>query len=238
MLFKNKINNPAIAFGYVKKGLKMILRPELRRFLWVPVLINILLYSSALFVGYYYINELLVDFIPSWLQWLSWILWPLYFVSFFIIVFFTFTVLANILAAPFYGKLAAKTQALVGDHSIAVVEPSIVKVMMAETRRAGYFVLRSLPILLLFLVPVVNLVAPFVWALFGAWAMALEYLAYPLENEGMLFSEQKKWVKSMRLGALGFGGAAMLGLSIPLLNLVVAPAAVIGATLYVNDARK
>ncbi|MGZ8184564.1 MAG: EI24 domain-containing protein, partial [Methylobacter sp.] len=81
-------------------------------------------------------------------------------------------------------------------------------------------------------------IAPFLWALFGAWGMALEYLAYPLENEGVLFSEQKELVKSVRLGALSFGGLAVLGLTIPVLNIIVAPAAVIGATLYFNEIKR
>jgi len=68
--------------------------------------------------------------------------------------------------------------------------------------------------------------------------MALEYLAYPLENHGVLFSEQKELVKSVRLGALSFGGLAVLGLTIPVLNIVVAPAAVIGATLYFNEIKQ
>lgn len=68
--------------------------------------------------------------------------------------------------------------------------------------------------------------------------MALEYMAYPLENEGLLFSEQKQLLKSMRLGALSFGGIAVLGLTIPLLNIIVAPAAVIGATVYMNRIRQ
>ena len=57
--------------------------------------------------------------------------------------------------------------------------------------------------------------------------MVLEYMAYPLENEGLLFSEQKQLLKSVRLGAISFGGLAVLGLTIPVLNLIVAPAAVI-----------
>jgi CysZ protein len=84
-------------------------------------------------------------------------------------------------------------------------------------------------------IPGINVLAPFLWALFGAWGMALEYLAYPLENQGVLFSEQKELVKSVRLGALSFGGLAVLGLTIPVLNIIVAPAAVIGATLYLHE---
>ena len=68
--------------------------------------------------------------------------------------------------------------------------------------------------------------------------MALEYMAYPLENAGVLFSEQKKMVRSIRLGALSFGGVAALGLTIPVLNIIVAPAAVIGATIYFNEVKK
>jgi len=87
-------------------------------------------------------------------------------------------------------------------------------------------------------IPGINVIAPVLWALFGAWGMALEYLAYPLENQGVLFSEQKQLVKSVRLGALSFGGLAVLGLTIPVLNIIIAPAAVIGATLYFNEIKR
>ena len=102
----------------------------------------------------------------------------------------------------------------------------------------GYLGTRALPLLILSIIPGINVIAPFLWALFGAWGMALEYLAYPLENQGVLFSEQKDLVKSVRLGALSFGGLAVLGLTIPVLNIIVAPAAVIGATLYFNEIKR
>ncbi|MGZ8137350.1 MAG: EI24 domain-containing protein, partial [Methylococcaceae bacterium] len=88
------------------------------------------------------------------------------------------------------------------------------------------------------IIPGLNVIAPFVWALFGAWGMALEYMAYPLENEGLLFSEQKQLLKSVRLGALSFGGLAAMGLTIPVLNIIVGPAAVIGATIYFDEMKK
>jgi CysZ protein len=112
------------------------------------------------------------------------------------------------------------------------------KVMFAELKRAGYLLSRALPLLVLSIIPGINVIAPFLWALFGAWGMALEYMAYPLENAGVLFSEQKQLVKSIRLGALSFGGVAAMGLTIPVLNIIVAPAAVIGATIYFNEVRK
>lgn len=238
MQFDKKGNNPVLAVSFLFKGLNLLGRPELRKFIIIPMLINVVLYSAALILGYFYISDLIDQFIPGWLSWLSWILWPLFFISFFIVGFFTFTVLANILSAPFYGKLSAKTLAMVKGQAVATDEQPLVKVLVAETKRLGYLVTRAFPLLILSIIPGINVVAPLLWALFGAWGMALEYLAYPLENQGVLFSEQKELVKSVRLGALSFGGLAVLGLTIPVLNIIVAPAAVIGATLYFNEIRR
>jgi CysZ protein len=238
MIFDKKGNNPALAIGYLFKGLKLLASSQLRSFIIIPVLINVVLYSVALLLGYYYISDLINQFIPGWLHWLSWILWPLFFISFFMAGFFTFTVLANLLAAPFYGKLSAKTLVLINGEAKEIEEQSLVKVIFAELKRAGYLLSRALPLLVLSFIPGVNVLAPFLWALFGAWGMALEYMAYPLENAGVLFSEQKQLVKSIRIGALSFGGVAVMGLTIPLVNIIIGPVAVIGATLYFNDVRK
>jgi len=53
-----------------------------------------------------------------------------------------------------------------------------------------------------------------------------------LENKGLLFEQQKEQAKSRRIGVLSFGGLTVVALSIPVLNLIVAPAAVIAATIY------
>jgi len=238
MQFDKKGNNPVLAIGFLLKGLNLLTSPELRKFIIIPMLINVVLYSAALTLGYFYISDLIDQFIPGWLSWLSWVLWPLFFISFFIAGFFTFTVLANLLAAPFYGKLSAKTLAMVSGKPLSAAEQPLVKVLFAESKRMGYLGTRALPLLVLSIIPGINVIAPFLWALFGAWGMALEYMAYPLENQGVLFSEQKELVKSVRLGALSFGGLAVLGLTIPVLNIIVAPAAVIGATLYVHEIKR
>jgi len=238
MILTKKGNNPVIAVGYFLKGLKLLASPDLRSFLIIPILINLVLYSVALILGYYYMNELINSFIPGWLQWLDWVLWPLFFICFFIAGFFTFTVMANMIAAPFYGKLAAKTLAVITGQAAVTEEQPIAKVMAAEFKRVAYLATRAVPLLVLFIIPGLNVIAPFLWALFGAWGMALEYMAYPLENEGVLFAEQKQLAKEIRLGALSFGGLTMMGLTLPVLNIVVAPAAVIGATVYIHELKE
>ncbi len=238
MLFDKKANNPVLAVGYLFKGLNLLTSTSLRSFILIPVLINLVLYGVALTLGYYYISDLINQFIPSWLNWLSWVLWPLFFISFFIAGFFTFTVLANLLASPFYGKLSAKTLSLVATKLVDGKEQALPQVVSAEVKRAIYLLTRAIPLVIISFIPGVNVLAPFLWALFGAWGMALEYCAYPLENAGLLFTDQQQLLKSVRFGALSFGGAAALGLTIPVLNILIAPAAVIGATLYVNDMKQ
>ena len=235
MKFSNKGNNPVLAASYLFKGLALLGSAPLRHFILIPILINIVLYSAALTLGYYYIDSLINAFIPSWLHWLHWLLWPLFFVSFFIVGFFSFTVLANLIAAPFYGKLAAKTLTLINPDAIAVSEQPLTKVLLAESKRVLYILRLAIPLLVISFIPGINLIAPLLWALFSAWSMSLEYMAYPLENAGILFIEQKQLLKSMRWGALSFGGIGVLGLSIPIINIIIAPTAVIAATLYVNE---
>lgn len=235
MQFDKKGNNPLLALSCLLKGVRLLAHPGLRQFLIIPVCINVLLYSIMLFLGYHYVGQLIEQFIPSWLQWLSWVLWPLFFISFFIVGFFTFTVFANMLSAPFYGKLAAKTLLITGGQAFNVAEQPVTKVVSAELKRAGYFASRALPLLIVSIIPGVNLLAPFLWGFFGAWGVALEYLAYPLENEGVLFGEQRQLIKGVKLGALSFGGLVAVGLTLPVLNIIVAPAAVIAATLYVRE---
>ena len=235
MKFSNKGNNPVFAASYLFKGIALLGSAPLRHFILIPILINIILYSIALTLGYYYIDSLINAFIPSWLNWLHWLLWPLFFVSFLIVGFFSFTALANLLSAPFYGKLAAKTLTLINPEAIAASEQPISKVMLAESKRLIYILRLAIPLLVLSFIPGINLIAPLLWALFSAWSMSLEYMAYPLENAGILFIEQKQLIKSIRWGALSFGGIAVLGLSIPIINIIIAPAAVIAATIYVDE---
>lgn len=228
-----KSNNPIYAVNCLLKGLKLIRQPELRKYLLIPILINFILYSIAITLGYYYISDLITQFIPGWLSWLEWLIWPLFYISISIIGFFTFTVFANLIAAPFYSQLAEKTLEVISGQKIKSKQQSVNQVVLAEIKRVIYLLSRMIPLLLLFVIPGINLIAPFLWMLFGAWGMGLEFMAYPLENKGLLFAEQKEMARSRRLAILSFGGLILVGLSIPVLNLLVAPAAVIGATIYI-----
>lgn len=151
------------AVSYLWQGLKLLTSPALRPFVLMPLLINLVLYSVALGLGFLYLNHLVEQLIPLWLHWLTWLIYPLFFVSFCFIGFFTFSLLANLIAAPFYAKLAAKTLEVIDAPRLSNVEPSAKQVWQAELKRLRYSMTHTLPLLILFVIPVVNLIAPLLW---------------------------------------------------------------------------
>ena len=230
---------PLAGPAYLLRGLAMLGRPGLRHFVWIPLLINLSLFGLGVGLGAHYFQAAAHALIPAWLDWLRWLLWPLFAALLSVMVFFSFTLAANVVAAPFYAPLAAK---VLKDLGVAAEEgegagffAGLAADLGAEFRRLAYFALRALPLLLLSAIPVANFAAPFLWLLFGAWSLSLEYLAYPLEAQGLRFDQQREWAARRRWEALSFGAAAMLGLGVPLLNILIPPAAVVGATLYIVE---
>ena len=94
-----------------------------------------------------------------------------------------------------------------------------------------YILLWALGLFLVSLIPVVNLVAPVLWVVFGSWLLSLEYFDYPMGNHDIVFAEQKRRLRERRGISLGFGGAVMIMTSIPIVNFIAMPVAVAGATL-------
>ncbi len=229
-------NNPASGAAYLLQGLKLLARPGLRRYVVMPLLINILIFSLMLWIGVVQFENLLDWMLPadSWLSYFRYILWPIFAIAAVLVTFYSFTILANLLAAPFNGILAEKVEILLTGNTPSQMHAGILQsiwpAVRSELIKLRYFILRALPLLLLFLIPGINIVAPILWTLFGIWYLALEYADYPMANNGLEFKDQHGQMKQMRLTALGFGGGLTLMMMIPILNFAAMPAAVAGAT--------
>jgi CysZ protein len=65
--------------------------------------------------------------------------------------------------------------------------------------------------------------------------MSLQFLDYPLDNHRQSFKAVIEFAGQERLTTMGFGGSVALCVSIPILNLIIVPAAVAGATLLYCD---
>lgn len=228
--------DPLLVLRCLLRGLKLLGTPQLRSFVWVPLLINLVVYSLGFWLAGHYFGSVLDWLLPGWLDWLRWLLWPIFAVALAAIGFFTFTVVANLIGSPFYGALSAKVRSLEGEIPPATASAGALQDALAalalELQRLGYLGLRALPILVMFPIPGINLIAAVLWMVFGAWSMALEYLSYPLDSLGLKFAGQKEFLKVRRGEVLVFGGLVLAGLTVPVFNILVPPAAVAGATLY------
>jgi CysZ protein len=227
-----KTNNPFTGAGYLLKGMQLVLRPRLRRFVIVPALVNLVIFVGAIYYSAGWVYEQSRSVLPQWLDWLALVLVPLVVIVFMAAMFFTFTMLANLIASPFNGLLAEAVELrLTGREapasSLAQIFKDVGASIASELKKLGYILVRIVPLMLLLLVPVVGQV---LWAVFSAWMLAISFADYPMANHGLSFPDQRRLLARRRWMSLGFGLAVLFAMTIPVLNFFVMPCAVAGAT--------
>lgn len=235
----NQAIAPLRGSGYLREGWQRIRQPGLRRFLVIPLLLNLTLFLALISWGvrqFNYWMDRLMPHLPEWAAFVEWLLWPLFALVVLLVLFFGFSIVANLIASPFYGFLAEK----IAEQERGLVSPPtswqeilmvIPKSLGRECRKIVYYLPRLLALLLLTLVPVVNLVASPLLLAFGVWMMAVQYIDYQADNDQVGFMDMLRWMRGRRALSLGFGLPVYIGMLIPLVNLLVMPSAVAGSTL-------
>lgn len=227
----------------------MLRQPGIRLFVAIPLLANIAIFSLLIGLTLNQFAEWvaqLVNWLPAWLDFLQWILWPLMVLLLLAVTMYFFSTVANLIAAPFNGLLAEKVEEMISGEEVAGRETvlraivSFPRSIAREIRKMLYFALLALAALLLTLiVPPLAPFSPVISFLVGAWLMAVEYCDYAMDNHGLSFREAKRRIHSRRGTATGFGALVMAGTMVPVLNLVIMPAAVCGGTLlWVEQLKK
>ena len=224
-------------------GFKLLSKPGVRAFVLIPLIINALLFMGAIYVlGHYFGGwmEQLLGWLPDWLSFIESVLWLLFAILLLVVVAFTFTVLANLIAAPFNGFLAEAVErhltGRVANPAQRSLMAEIGRSMARELLKMRYYLPRLLGLVVLSFIPLLNSVSPLLWALFSIWMMALQYLDYPMDNNGVAFPSMRKLLAQRRLTTVGFGGSVLLVTMVPVVNWVVMPSAVAGATaLWLKD---
>jgi CysZ protein len=238
-------SNPIRGARCMLRGVSLLTEPALRPFVIVPVLINIVVFTAAIWYAAGRFGELMARLeaaIPTWLGWIDWLLWPVFVLALLIIVFYGFSLVANLIASPFNGLLAEKAEQLitgqpVGDEvDFKRLMRELPTTLLDEMRKLIYAALWTLPFLFLaFIVPVVG---PLIWFLFTAWMLAVQYSDFPMGNHGLLFADMRARLRQRRMLSLGFGGTAAGLTMIPIANFIAMPASVVGATvLWVEELR-
>ncbi|MFO1258784.1 MAG: sulfate transporter CysZ [Gammaproteobacteria bacterium] len=230
-------------------GFSIFKEKGLRRFAYGPMIINILIFSIFLYIGYDYTQSkvsLIEYHLPDFLSFLQssfnyllsavkLLIIILVMLAILIIIALSGTLVANLIAAPFNVFLAEKV-----DHQqTGFIPPSmnLLKMsglaLMREFHKFFYYLPRALLagslFLILYVIPIFNLFAPIILYLFGAWMMAFQYLDYAADNRQISITGLKQILKKNRSASIGFGFMCMIFSSIPILNLIIIPVCVAGA---------
>lgn len=226
--------------GYLVDGFKLIFSKGLKRFILVPVTVNAIIFSTVIVYAavelwnYFYG---LSEGYPAWAVYSVGVF--LFFIYTFLSILITATIfvfITNIIASPFYGILAEKTEKKLLGKSYSA--PMTIKSVLLIAPRALIRELRKLlsylPWLLIgafcFIFPLISLIAPLLWFVIMAWILAIQYVDYTPDNHGTDFPKTIKMLKQQPLTVIGFGIATSLLITFPILNLVVPPAAIAGGT--------
>ncbi|RMG58913.1 MAG: sulfate transporter CysZ [Deltaproteobacteria bacterium] len=223
---------------YFFRGMRMLPKRGVRKFVLIPLLIDALLSAVALYLGIRGFDSLLDHFLPAGesfiLQAARSLLWVLFGILVFVVVFFGAAILANLVGAPFNGFLSEKVEEVAAgrkpESQVGIIH-AFTRSLAGEVRKFLFFTAISAGLFLLSLFPPTGVVTPFLWYLFSSWVFAVEYVSYPLESRGMYFRDARRLVNSRFFLFLGFGTATLIVTTIPLLNFIAMPSAVAGATL-------
>jgi CysZ protein len=239
-------NSPKIlsGAGYFFKGFELIRLKGIRRFVFIPLTINLILFSIAFYFMFMQLDHYM-SMIDNWLwdgfKWLTTLIWPFLVITVLVLFSFLFSTIANWIAAPFNGLLSEKIERLLtGQHidsgSTLDIIKDIPRTLHREWRKLVYYLPRAIGFFILMLIlPVVGQV---IWFLFTAWMMAIQYKDYPFDNHKISFDEMRRQLKNHQSTSYSFGISVAIFSMIPLINLIVMPVAICGATaLWVDKYR-
>ncbi len=234
-------NNLVTGANYYIKGINLLWRKELRLYIIAPLVINVVIFISLTSTLFHYFNssmEWMLGFLPSFLHFLKWIMGLLVGVFLLLCYGYIFNAITNIIASPFYGILAQKTQELIAgttphDEPLGTLIP---RVIAREIHKLIYFISRGFFVFIMLLIlgfmTITAPLVPVIAALWGAWCMAVQYVDYTCDNNQLAFTPMRKRLRANLYSSTGFGGMVMFASMIPIINIFAMPAAVTGGTAF------
>lgn len=232
-------------FGYFLAGFKLISTPGIRRFVLFPLLVNCVLFAFSFYQLSNYISDLILhlsNWLPDAFLWLVSIAEPLLYITSIICFAFIFSTVANWIAAPFNGLLAEKIELhlsgkSIPDSSLLDVIKDIPRTLSRELCKLKHYVPRAIGFfLIMWVLPIIGQV---LWFTFISWMMAIQYCDYAFDNHKISFNEMLYTLSKHKIKCFSFGIMVTIFAMIPLINFVLMPVAICGATaLWVDHLRQ
>ncbi|MCF6238128.1 MAG: EI24 domain-containing protein [Candidatus Marinimicrobia bacterium] len=215
--------------------------PRLIQYIVIPFLINTLVFSGVVYLGLDFFGSTVVEYIPMGEAWywsvLYWLLWGIAVLLTTVLVFFSFTVVGNLLASPFNDLLSERTEEVlsgdVNDDEFALGRflGDAWQTILMEAKKMSIFIVVMVLILPLNLLPGIgNSIYTLLAVCLTLFFLCFEYLGFVLVRKRQFFREQKNYILARKFLMLGFSCGVMAILTIPFFQLFCIPLAVIGAT--------
>lgn len=236
--------SPLATPSLIIEGLRLLSHRQIRWLVLFPILINIAMFAAITWTAGLWVSDWLDQLttsVPDWLQWLAWIIWLLFALLILVVFAFTFTLVANLIGSPFYGIIAERVIALElgngeqANESLSSLLATARDSFIRELQILAYLLPRTIVVLLatfvIGFIPLVNFLAPLLAGSWAAWTLALQYFDYPGDIDRVTFRGVRESAAGQRWLSLGFGFSALGAATVPVLNLFLLPATVVGGTL-------
>jgi CysZ protein len=156
-------------------------------------------------------------------------------------IYFLFTVLGGVVAAPFLDVLSERVEEIVSGErpraarGLADVLRAALRSIVEECKRTLFFLAVQLAILLFGLIPGLQPVAAVASLAFSALFLPLDYTAYALDRRRVPFRARRRWILANGEAMLGFGGFGLALFFVPGLSFLCLPWLVTSGTLLVLE---
>ena len=223
---------------YYKIGFELIFTTGLKRFVFIPLIVNLVIFAGAFYALYIQLESLMTSveaWVPESLTWITNVLLPLMLLGVLMGFSYIFSTATNWLAAPFNGLLAEKVEEHIRgkNHHLAAggtgaMIKDIPRSLAREWKKLKYYLPRAIGFIILSII--IPVVGPIIWFLFTAWMMAIQYCDYAFDNHRIDFDEMKYSLRQQKGLVFSFGGLTTVLAMIPFVNLALMPVAICAAT--------
>lgn len=222
------------------QGFGLLFQPKIRHFVIWPLILNIFIFVALIYGAYtfgLYAQQESLSLLPDWLSYISWLIWPVIFILVLLCLLYGFSVLANLIAAPFNAFLSEAVEEHygfieAGQNSMQQLLLSIPASIGRELQKLLYSLPWWLLAFIVSFIPLLNILS----LVIAAWLMAIQYMDYPADNHRIRFRKSLQLLRQRRLLLLPFGGSILLANLVPIINLLTMPAAVCAATVLWHQA--
>jgi len=240
--FSRGFKTPFAAFHFLRQYTSLI------KYVWIPFVINLIIFGSAVYFGLALFENYVVQLIPHGNAWywflINYLIWIIAILVTAVVVFFSFAVIGSLIASPFNDILSEQTERIITKElreerfRFALFFQDARRSFVSEGKKILIFIVSMVLLLLLNFIPVVGaLLYPICSTGLILFFLVVEYTGYVFSRRRLTFKEQRHYIFSNKSTLLGFGTGLLLIVAIPFLQFLCIPLGVIGGTILCLDSK-